>query len=275
VADVIGVWARRLAASAAVACLAVLACAAPAAGDPAGDPAGDAVSALRTSGLYVAPGLPGVRVAPDVAAALPGDLKIAVFPASAGVPITLAGQIDQRLDADAGHPLSVGVFTVGGPAQVAVRAASSKYCPGVADMQAQAAASVDQAQLANADLSSTIRDFAQRLTTAKVDRNDCSAAGKDSGRVNTGALWAWIVGIVVVCAAAIGALVAYSRRRTDGDTDPAGDETDDDELSSVLSGAVFGEPDVDGTDLGSVGGRVGGDGPDGGGDRRGGGDFTD
>jgi hypothetical protein len=273
VADVIGVCTRRLVAAAVLASLALLMAARPAVSAPAPvEPAGDAVSALRTTSLYVAPGLPGVRVAPGVAAALPSDLKIAVLPAGAGLPITLAGQLDQQLSADRDRPVTVGVFTVGAPTQVTLRAASSKYCPGTADEQAQAAASLDEAQLANADLSSTIHDFAQRLNNAKVDRNDCSAATSDAGTANTGAVWAWIVGIVAIGAAAIAALVLYSRRKNDDDVPDQSTVNSEDELSSVLSGAMFGGADIDGADF--EGWDVGGDDPGGGGDRRGGGEST-
>jgi hypothetical protein len=242
-----GTWARRCAAAAA-AITAALLVATPAA---AADPAGDAVTHLRTSNLYIAPGLPAVRVAPAVAAGLPGDLKIVVLPANAGLPITLAGQIDRRLGASHGHPLTVGVFTVGGPGQVTLRAASSKYCPGVADAQAQAAASTDQALLANADLSSTIHDFAARLSGAKLDRGPCSTATKaDTGDPSAGAVWAWTVGIAVVGGAAIGALVLFSRRRRRNSPDYGPVDGPEAELSSVLSGALFGDRDRDRDDPG-------------------------
>jgi hypothetical protein len=203
------------------------------------DPAGDATAGLRTAGLYVSPELASVRIDPAVAAAVPADLKIAVLPAGAGLPITLAGQIDQRLGASPGHPITVAVFTVGGPGQVALRAASSKYCPGLADAQAQAAADVDQAQLANVDLSSTIHDLVTRLSRARVDRGDCGGAtARADGGSSAVAVGAWVVGIVLIGGAAIAALVVYGRRSRPG-PDAAADGTEED-LSGVLSGALFG-----------------------------------
>ncbi len=246
-----GTWARRCGAAVAAAAAAVTVTVLVGAPAAAADPAGDAATQLRTGSLYVAPELPAVRVDPAVAAALPGDLKIAVFPAGAGVPITLAGQLERRLGASRSHPLTVGVFTVGGPNQVTLRAASSKYCPGVADTQAQAAASADEALLANADLSSTIHDFAARLSGAELDRGHCSTATKtDAGGPSAGAVWASTLGIAVVGAAAIGTLVFYSRRRRHSAPDFVPLEGPEPELSSVLSGALFGDGDDPGYDDG-------------------------
>ncbi len=238
--------------------MAVLVAAPPASADPAGD----ADVALRTANLYVAPDLPSVRIDPAVAAALPSDLKIAVLPANAGLAITLAGQIDQALDADPRHPLTIGVFTVGGPAQVSLRAASSKYCPGVADAQAQAVASADDAQLANAELGPAIRDFVQRLGRARIDSGACAEADAGAGETAAGAIWAWTVAVVVVAGAAIGALVLYGRRKQRQAPDTAADPAADSEFASVLSAGPFADGEAESGD------------DSGGGDHYGGGELT-
>jgi hypothetical protein len=255
-------WRRRLWAAVAACAVAALVAAPPALADPAGDPAGDAVAALRTGNLYVAPHLPSVRVDPAVAAALPSDLRVAVLPANAGLAITLAGQLEQALGADRSHPLTIGVFTVGGPGQVSLRAASSKYCPGVADAEAQAVASADDAQLANAELGPAIRDLVQRLSRARIDRGECSSADAGADDTTAGAVWAWTATVVVVAGAGIGALVVYGRRKQRRAPEDADDEPADNELAGVLSSGPFADGDAEY-----------GDGS-GGGDHDGGGELT-
>jgi hypothetical protein len=207
------------------------------------DPTGNAAAVLRTGNVYVAPDLPGVRVEPAVADVLPSDVKIAVVTAAAGRPITLARQIERALGADRDHPLTVAVFTVAGPAQVTVRAVSSKYCPDVADVQAQAAASADGAQLANAEFGATIRDFAQRLRRAKLDRGDCSRATDEGGHAGAGAQWGWVLGIVALAAAAIGALVTYARHKGRSAAQESDEPIEDDPLAGVLGYGSFADGD--------------------------------
>jgi hypothetical protein len=251
VTDVTTVWGRRLWAALVACAVAALVAAPPALADPAGE----ADAALRSGNLYVAPDLPSVRIDSAVAAALPSDLKVAVLPAKAGLAITLAGQIEQALGADRAHPLTIGVFTVGGPGQVTLRAASSKYCPGVADAQAQAVASADDAQLANAELGRAIRDFVQRLSRARVDRGECSSTDAGAAETAAGAVWGWTVAVVVVAGAAIGALVLYGRRKQRQAPQAADDQIADNEFASVLSSGPFADGDAQYDGDGSGGGE--------------------
>ncbi|MEP7019820.1 MAG: hypothetical protein ABI808_04145 [Pseudonocardiales bacterium] len=204
----IGARARRFVAAAALALVSTLIAA------PAGvalDPVPDATAALRISHLYIAPDVTGVHVDPGLAAALPKDLKIAVLPASAGSADVLATETSRGLGASPQRPLTIGVVTVAEGRRVNMRAVSSKYCRGAADALAQAAASAGRAEFqSSGDLTSIIQDFAQRLSDAQVDRNDCSTAGASS---SAGTVWAWIVVIAALSAGGIGGLLLYRHRK--------------------------------------------------------------
>jgi hypothetical protein len=217
---------RRLAAAAATATGAVVG-AALLAGAPqaAADPVPDAAAALRVSQVYVAPGVTAVKLDSGLAGALPTDVKIAVLPDSAGSANTLATEIGRDLGTGPRRPLTIAVVTVGAGLRIMMRAASSKYCPGLADAQARDAASAARAQLqSSGDLTPVIQDFVQRLSEARIDRGDCAgdASGAASGDTSSSATaWVWIAGIAVICALGIGGLMRYRRRSKQREIDLA------------------------------------------------------
>jgi len=217
---VIGARARRFVAAAAIVLGSTLIAA------PAGvalDPVPDATAALRISHLYIAPDVTRVHVDPGLAAALPNDLKIAVLPASAGSADVLATETGRGLGASPQRPLTIGVVTVAEGRRLTMRAASSKYCRGAADAQAQAAAGAGRAEFqSSGDLTSIIQDFAQRLSETEVDRNDCSTAGASS---SAGTVWAWIVVIATLGACGIGGLLLYRHRKRQRELDLARSRT--------------------------------------------------
>lgn len=209
---------RRFATAVFVAIGAALVAAPPAA---AIDPVRDAIAALRVSNLYVAPDVTGVTVDRGLAAGLPIDLKIAVLPVGAGSAESLATKIDRGLGAGPRQPLTVGVVLVAADGRITVRADSSKYCPGVADAVAQAAASAGQAQVhSSGGLTAIIQDFAQRLDAARIDTGECPAAASRHDS-SPSVAWAWLLGIALAGAVGVGGLFGYGRRRQRRDLDHA------------------------------------------------------
>jgi len=216
VTNVVAAWIARLAGTGMVLGIALLA------GAPVAraDPAADAVARLGAGSVYVAPGVTGVTLDSGLAAALPTDLKIAVLPVGAGQPSTLAAAIARGLGASAKRPLTIGVLTVAAGRQISLRATSSKYCPGAADEQAQAAGGAGRAQVQRTgDLTVLIQDFARRLEVARVDRGDCPSAAGDRSGGSTG--WMWIGAIALLGAGGIGGLLVYRRRRQQRELDLA------------------------------------------------------
>jgi hypothetical protein len=190
----------------------------------AADPVSNAVAALQGSSLYVDPGAKayGVKLDPVT---LPADVKIAVLPDDGSLAITDATDIGAQLGANASNPLTVGVFTVTSDGHGFFRAKSSKYCPGFADAQAQDAVAANKADLLNGlNLTSTLTDFANRLSNGPLDTggSSCSANGSGSGGGSSSgstsssgsSAWPLIVGVGAVGAAGLGGLVLYRRRTT-------------------------------------------------------------
>jgi hypothetical protein len=203
---------RRLAAAGAVLGVVLLSAAPPVAAEPVSD----AVAALRVDKLYLAPEVTTVQVDSGLAGALPNDVRIAVLAAGAESADAVAGEIGRDLGSDRQHPLTIAVVTVAADDRVVMRAASSKYCPGLADAQAQATMGAGRAQTQGVgDLTPVIQDFVQRLSEVRVDDGDCpSDTSKASGRATSNAVTvgAWLTGVVGVGAAVVGGLLLYRRR---------------------------------------------------------------
>ncbi|MCU1655970.1 MAG: hypothetical protein JWO57_626 [Pseudonocardiales bacterium] len=193
------------------------------------DPLSEAVTRLRSASLYVDPGATanGAKVdQASVARVLPSDVKIAVLPDSAGRAITLANAIGSALGAGPHNLLTIGVITVTGDGPSSFRAASSRYCPGFADAQAQAAADAHASELQNgSNLTPTIEDFVGRLAAGPVDTGHCkfTAVGASKGHQGSGAgtVWAWIGGIAALGVVGVGGLVLARRRRRRRELDVA------------------------------------------------------
>lgn len=183
----------------------------------ASTPVDDAERVLSTDSLYVDPGVQGVNIdRAQVRSAIPGGVKIAVLPTDVGSPSSVATQIGRTLD-PTGQGLTVGVFTAN-TSSYAFGAASSAYCEGYADAKAGAAEAANRTQLRQThDITALLQDFARSVATGpKANTSACgAAAGGGSAKKSSGgaSVWWWILGIGVVGAVGISALVWYRRRR--------------------------------------------------------------
>jgi hypothetical protein len=196
---------------------AVLLAAAPAA---AADPVSDAVAALRVGKLYLAPEVTTVQVDSGLAAALPNDVRIVVLPASAGSADRLSTEIARDLGSGPNRPMTIAVVTVATDDRIVMRAASSKYCPGQADAQAQDATAAVRSQVQGiGDLTPVIQDFVQGLGESRVE--NCPSEASDEATTNAVTVGAWIVGVAILGAAVVGALLLYTRRKKQHDVDLA------------------------------------------------------
>ncbi len=191
----------------AAALAAPLALAAPAAADPVDK----AVSALRTSSVYVGAGSPRID-----RAALQGKLdgiKVAVVPTGGPAPEDVAGSIGKRLDPGK-TPLTVVVFE-----GRSAGAQSTAYC-GVGSALSAAIDAHRSDLTSSDDVTSTVADFAARVDQLPKDTNGCSGGTSPSAtsfgtaatqNTHTGLLV--FVVIVVLLALGVGLFVRARRGR--------------------------------------------------------------
>ena len=177
-----------------------------------------AADGLQSQSLYVGDTAAKLDTA-TVQGALNSQLKIAVLPAGAGNPTTLANQIGLRLDPNSSNRITVGVV-VGR----SFSAGSSAYCAGWAPDQATAAVADNKAALQaggdHPDLTALIQDFARKVQTGPTaGTSDCpkaaSGSSSSSGSGGTsGTTVAIIVGVLAVLGlGGVSALVVGGRRK--------------------------------------------------------------
>lgn len=185
------------------------------------DDVDDAVGALKTSSVYVAPGVttPSIDEAAVQSTIGSQPIKIAVLPAenygTTAKAFSAAAKIGRAIAPSA--PLTVAVV-----AGRAVNAASSNYCSGVASTVAGDAVQANRTTLQSTnDVTSTIQAFVTGLQSRPVSGSSAcrgsSAAGEsdikpaDSG----GSAWPWVLGLGAVGVVGVGGGGAYavSRRR--------------------------------------------------------------
>ncbi len=186
------------------------------------DEVDDAVTALKTSSVYVAPGVttPKIDQAAVQAAIGSQPIKIAVLSSdnygSVSKAFDAAKQIGGTIAPNA--PLTVGVV-----AGRSFSAASSAYCSGSASTVAKDAIDANRTTLQRTeDVTSTIQAFVTGLQSRPVSgsascqgssangQSDIGAASSDSGSA-----WPWVLGLGAVGVAGVGGAGAYavSRRR--------------------------------------------------------------
>jgi hypothetical protein len=186
------------------------------------DEVDDAVAALKTSPVYVAPGVttPTIDQAAVSAAIGSQPIKIAVLPADDyGTPAkaySAAGKIGQAIAPSS--PLTVAVI-----AGRSFNAASSTYCAGSASTVARDAVEANKAVLQRTnDVTSTVQAFLTGLRSRPVSGSSAcqgsSAAGKsdiDKAGSDGGSAWPWVLGLGAVGVAGVGGAGAFavSRRR--------------------------------------------------------------
>lgn len=192
------------------------------AGAPAAhaDAVDDATDALRSSAVYVAPGVtePGIDEAAVRTAIGARAIKVAVLPAdefgTTAETYSAAEAIGRTLAPES--PLTVAVI-----AGRSVNASSSALCAGAASTAAGAAVEATRTTLqSTGDVTATVRDFVRRVDRAPTrDSEVCqgsSAAGADDRTDDPagggGSAWPWAIGLGAVGVAG-GAYVVSKRRR--------------------------------------------------------------
>ncbi|HEY6744298.1 MAG TPA: hypothetical protein VI357_01140 [Mycobacteriales bacterium] len=185
------------------------------------DEVDDAAGALRTSSVYVAPGVskPTIDEAAVQSAIGSQPIKIAVLSKSEIGSTASAYDAATRIGKAIAptSPLTVGVISDG-----AFNAASSAYCSGVASTVAKDAVTANSTVLrTTGDATSTIQAFVTGLQSRPVSGSPAcrgsSAGGKsdikpaDSG----GSAWPWVLGLGAIGLIGVGGGGAYaaSRRR--------------------------------------------------------------
>jgi hypothetical protein len=178
---------------------------------PAHADVSSAISALRSSNLYVDDAADAKLDQSAVAAALNERIKIAVLPSDAGN----AGQLARQIGSALGGPVTVGVF-VGHT----FNAASDVLCTGQASSLAARAVSDNRSQLqSDGDLTSTIKDFVSQVTAAGSCSRGSGGTGtttgssqsSDKGNSNAGWIALGVLGLLGVVG--VGGAVAWRRRR--------------------------------------------------------------
>jgi len=199
-----------------VGALVVLLVGAPAAHADAVD---DAVAALRSSPVYVAPGVDSPRIDQAAVRSAIGSrqVRIAVLPAedygSTSKAYDAAEKIGATLAPDS--PLTVAVV-----AGRSFNAASSAYCLGAASNIAKNAADANQSVLRrDNDVTSMLQDFVAALASAPRSGSEACRQSSAGGNTDITAAdgsgsspWPWVIGLGAVGAAG-GAFVVSRRRR--------------------------------------------------------------
>jgi hypothetical protein len=181
----------------------------------------DAVNALRSSPVYVAPGVDSPAMDQNAVRAAIGSqpIKIAVLPAddygSVSKAFDAAERIGKTLAPDS--PLTVGVVS-----GRSFSAASSAYCAGSASTVAKDAIDANRTTLQQSDdVTSTIQAFVTGLQSRPLSGSpSCqgsSANGESdiSASSSGGSAWPWVLGLGAVGVVGAGGVSAYamSRRR--------------------------------------------------------------
>jgi hypothetical protein len=167
-----------------------------------------AISAFASTNLYVDDSAGAKLDRSAAASALNNSVKIAVLPADAGNPGSLARQIGQALDSQ----VTVGVF-VGH----SFNAASNVLCAGQAGSLASKAVADNRAQLqSDNDLTKTIEDFAALVgrtspCTGSQRTGDTGSSGSSGGGSNGG--WIALGVLAALGAGAVSGLIWWRRRR--------------------------------------------------------------
>jgi len=185
------------------------------------DAVDDAVTALKTSSVYVAPGVTTPSI--DEAAVQSGigsqPIKIAVLPADDYGTTAKAFAAAQKIGNDIAPDTPLTVAVVAGRA---FNAASSTYCSGAASSVARDAVEANKKTLQTTnDVTSTVRAFVTGLRSRPISGSQAcrvsSANGKSdiSASDSGGSAWPWVLGLGAVGVVGVGGGGAYavSRRR--------------------------------------------------------------
>ncbi len=179
------------------------------------DEVDDAISALRSSSLYVADDAQGRVGDPSaVKAALGTNVKVVVLPAS----LSLA-DAGPRLQNALSGSVTLAVFS-----GTTYQAKSNQYCSPLVNDELKQAVADHRGQLnQNGDLTATIEQFAKDLTSVPL----ATSSACTNGSASTGAspvvsnataksgssAWPWVLGIGVLGAGGVGAFAVSRRRR--------------------------------------------------------------